>query len=81
MFEDILELLCVLRDFKKSPECLEKEVTPCRHKKLCAFSFIYLFENFVHVHMLDIPRETSEAGSVYVPASVPSEKVEISTAR
>jgi hypothetical protein len=51
-------LLGVVRGFKESPECLEKEVTPRRHNEVCAFSFICLFENFVHVHMLDIPRET-----------------------
>ena len=30
-------------------------------------SFIYLYENFSRVHMLDIPQETSEEVYVYVP--------------
>jgi hypothetical protein len=76
MFKDILELLGVFGDFEKSPECLEEKVTPGRHEQLCAFSFRSLFESFSHVHTLDIPRETSEAASVYVQLSVPTEKVE-----
>jgi hypothetical protein len=64
-------------DFEKSPERLEKKVTPRRHEQLCAFIFRSLFESFFRVHMLDTLRETSEAVSVYEPVSVPVGKVGI----
>jgi hypothetical protein len=39
VFKDIFELLGMLGDFKKTPECLEKEVTPRRHEQLGSFIF------------------------------------------
>jgi hypothetical protein len=44
VFKNIFELLGMFGDFKKSPKCLEKKVTPRRHEQLGAF----IFKRFFH---------------------------------
>ena len=73
VFKDILELLCVIRDFKESSKRLEKEVASRRHKELCAFIFKRFFQvakRLVRCREATCPVSRSDLSITWCPLSV-----------